>query len=552
MKRSLKLILLALCCVLTLGLLAGCGVALDVEVSVMVQDGEGYTVVSENPVTVKAGEDAAFRIELEPGYAVMKTSGGAVYADGTLTLNRVLYPATLSVQTIKSYGKSYEFALYDWMQYGTLYADRQPGEYPAGSEITISAEPKEGFKFNGWSLGETVERGGKLYSRDASLTFTLEEDMQLYANYSSTVGVAYMNYDANGGVYAATGETTYIQECDISFYSCPNNLAAMDYFVREGYHLLEYNTKADGTGEAYSLGSKVILPTDGSEVTLYCIWAKESDASLFETRTNSTGITIVSYMGNEDRIVIPEKIDGKPVTELAAKAILSKDCTTVVFPKTLEKANSGVIANCKNFTTLYMYDNITSIPNDVISGTHNFTNFRLSAARAPAFANSAEGNFVIKWERVVTSEKPVLIVMSGSSSLNGLDSAMLDEFFEGKYTIVNYGTNAGTSGVFYMEMLSHFLGEGDILIDCPEVGNTQDGTLDITWRLFRGTELYNNVWRYVDISKYNNLFSELTAFNKERANMNHLTYEHHSNSMNEYGDLQGGSRDQLNSPTYRI
>ncbi len=551
MKRTLKLILLVLAFAAMLLTAAGCGKVLDVEVSVMIADGEGFSVVSENPVSVKAGQPASFSVVLDPGYDVKSLSDGAVYENGKVTIPRVLYPATVTLETLKSYGKNYDFGLYDWIQNGTLYADREPGEYPAGSEITISAEPKEDFKFVGWSLDETLSRGGTLYSRDAMLTFTLEEDMNLYANYANTVGVAYLNYDANGGVYAATGESTYMQECDTSFYLCPNNLAAMDYFVREGYHLLEYNTKADGTGEAYSLGSKVILPTDGSEVTLYCIWAKESDEKLFEYKTNANGVTVTGYMGNEDMIVIPEKLGGKTVTELASKMIMNKDCTTVVFPKTLEKANSSVISNCANFSTLYMYDNITSIPNDVISGKHQFTNFRLSAARAPAFSNSAEGNFVIKWERLVTSEKPVLVVMSGSSSLNGLDSVMLDEAFDGKYTVVNYGTNAGTSGVFYMEVLSHFMGEGDILIDAPEVGNTQDGGVEITWRLFRGTEMYINVWRYVDISRYKNLFSELTAFNKERANMGHLTYEHHSNSMNEYGDLQGGTRDQLNSPNYR-
>lgn len=551
MKRTLKLIFLTFACAAMLLAFVGCSEILDVTVTVMLADGEGYYVSSENPVTVKAGQPVSFSVELEPGYDVNTLSDGAVYENGKVILSRAMYPTTLKLETLKSFGKEYDFGLYDWMQNGALYANRQPGKYPGGSEITVKAEPKEGFKFIGWSTGETLTRGGTLYSRDAQLTFTLDKNTHLYANYANTVGVIYMNYDANGGVYAATGESTYLQECNTSFYLCPNNLAAMDYFVREGYHLLEYNTKPDGTGEAYSLGSKVILPKDGSEVTLYCIWAKESDEKLFEYKTNSTGVTVTGYMGNEDMIVIPEKLGGKTVTELGSKMIQNKDCTTVVFPKTLEKAGAAVIANCKNFTTLYMYDNIGYIPNDVISGTHKFTNFRLSAARAPAFSNSAEGNFVIKWERLVTSDKPVMVVMSGSSSLNGLDSPMLEKAFDGKYNVVNYGTNAGTSGVFYMEVLSHFMGEGDILIDAPEIGNTQDGAVDITWRLFRGTEMYINVWRYVDISRYKNLFSELTAFNKERANMGHLTYEHHSNSMNEYGDLQGGTRDQLNSPNYR-
>jgi len=212
MKRTLKLILLTLACTAMLLAAAGCGEMLDVEVSVMIADGEGYYVSSENPVSVKAGQPVSFSVELEPGYDIKSLSDGAVYENGKITLSRVLYPATIRVDTLKSFGKEYDFGLYDWMQNGTLYADRQPGKYPGGSEITVNAEPKEGFKFVGWSTDETLSRGGTLYSRDAQLTFTLDKNTHLYANYASTVGVVYMNYDANGGVYAATGEPTFMQE----------------------------------------------------------------------------------------------------------------------------------------------------------------------------------------------------------------------------------------------------------------------------------------------------------------------------------------------------
>lgn len=529
--------------------LAACSTVLDVTVSVMVEAGEGYRVLSENPVTVRAGEDAVFTVEVEDGYTYVSGSG-AVLNGNTLVVSRVLYPETVSLKMLRSNGKSCEFSLYDMSLSGTLFTSAEPGEYPAGTEVTVSAVPYEGFKFNGWSTGATLARGGKLYSRDAETTVTLTSDVALYANFSSNVGIVSVFYDANGGVYAQTGETVYEQECSISYYSCPNCLAAMDYFVREGYQLLEYNTKPDGTGDAYSLGSKLILPKEG-EMRLYCIWVRESDASLFKTKTAGGSVTITGYTGNEEMVVVPEKIGGKPVTAIAAGTFKGKSFTTLVLPKSLKTVSAGAIADCASLTTLYMHDNIESIPDDAITGKTNFKNFRLNAAEAPKFTNSTEGCFCIKWERIVTSEKPCLVVLSGSSSLNGLNSPMLDEFLEGKYTIVNYGTNAGTCGVLYMEFLSHFLGEGDILIDAPEMGGEQAGQTNITWRIFRGTEAYNNIWRYVDISRYSHLFSELTAFNKERANMNDLTYEHHDNNMNEYGDLVSGARDKLNATNYR-
>ena len=55
--------------------LAACSTVLDVTVSVMVEAGEGYRVLSENPVTVRAGEDAVFTVEVEDGYTYVSGSG---------------------------------------------------------------------------------------------------------------------------------------------------------------------------------------------------------------------------------------------------------------------------------------------------------------------------------------------------------------------------------------------------------------------------------------------------------------------------------------------
>lgn len=529
--------------------LAACSSVIPLNVSVMVEAGEGYRVTSENPVTVPAGQDAVFTVEIEDGYTFVSASGASL-AGNTLTVPRVLYPATVSVTTLYSGGRECSFALYDSSLSGTLYTSRAPGEYPAGTQIEVSAEPYEGFKFTGWSTGTTLLRGGTLLTRDAQTTVSLTEDTALYANFSSTVGKLSVLYDANGGAYAATGETVYEQECDVSYHTCPNCLAARDYFTRDGYQLIEYNTKPDGTGDAYSLGSKLILPKEG-EMRLYCIWVRNSDEALFKTKANGEGVMIVSYTGDEQMVVVPETIGGKAVTGIAAGAFKNKKFDTLVLPKTLEVVAGGAITDCASLTTLYMCDNITSIPDDAITGKNNFKNFRLNAALAPRFTNSTEGNFSMKWERLVTAEGPRLVVLSGSSSLNGLNSPMLDEALGGKYTVVNYGTNAGTCGVLYMEFLSNFLGEGDILIDAPEMGGAQAGEMNITWRIFRGTEGYINIWRYIDISRYNHLFSELTAFNRERANMRDLTYADHDNNMNEYGDLVNGDRDKLNPTNYR-
>ena len=44
--------------------LAACSSVIPLNVSVMVEAGEGYRVTSENPVTVPAGQDAVFTVEI--------------------------------------------------------------------------------------------------------------------------------------------------------------------------------------------------------------------------------------------------------------------------------------------------------------------------------------------------------------------------------------------------------------------------------------------------------------------------------------------------------
>jgi hypothetical protein len=194
-----------------------------------------------------------------------------------------------------------------------------------------------------------------------------------------------------------------------------------------------------------------------------------------------------------------------------------------------------------------MFDSIVEIFDDSFTDLSGFTEFHLNAARDPAFTDSVEGCFSFKWERLVTAEKPVVVVVSGSSSLYGLNTELLEELLGGEYTVVNYGTNAGVSNVFYMEVISHFLGEGDILIHAPEIYDTTMGSNAVTWKLLRGTEYYMNVWDYVDMRRYTGLFSQITEYNTYREGAA-LNYTLRSSRMEENGDIVNTTED--NKPDY--
>lgn len=557
MKKTKWLLLIALLSALVL--LAGCGETLEWRIPVMIEEVDGIIVSGENPVWVTPGESVSFSVTLQEGVTYLKNDSGAVYEDGILTLNRVLYPTTVTMETLRN-PHYYEFDLQDPRCQGRMSTTVAPTEsILGGTEITVSAEPYEDNIFSSWTVGASAARGGKVVSTSASYTFTLEGDTILYPNYISPAEaeaaaaekMQLLVYNTNGGKVKETGETVYYQDVDVSYFKLPNCLAEKGYFEREGYILIEYNTKADGTGDGYSLGSKIITPTfTGDAVMLYCIWAKESDASLFETKVEGGKVTITKYTGNEDTVVIPKAIDGKPVTKIAAGAFVKKHFTTIVFPESIREVEKKSFVSCQNFTTLYMFDTVEKIYDDSFDYLTNFQHFYLNAAMTPKYAGSTEGNFCIKWERLVTTQdQNRIVVMSGSSSLYGLATMQLQEAFKNEYIVVNYGTNAGTAATFYMEICAPFMHEGDIMLQapCPQ-SDTQLGSNIITWRLFRGTEQYYNGFRMVDMRHYSRLFSALMEYNAGRIDGADKAYGMKDGGMNEYGDI--AAIYPLNDPKY--
>ncbi|MBR6290802.1 MAG: leucine-rich repeat protein, partial [Clostridia bacterium] len=528
MKRThqIRLIRIAALCIAFL-LLAGCAEIRDNRVSVMLLDCPGVRVTSRNPMLVNAGDNAVFNVEVDDGYVVLPSSEFTYDSDAkTVTIPRVIYPASVPMETLESDGTPCEISYADPLQKGKIITSLPEGTYPAGMALTLNCEPVEGYTFAGWTKNAPLTHGGKLIAYRADLTFVIEESMRIFANFTADsplkgkVSKRTILYQGNGGTYVSTGKSFATVDVDVSYWDCPNCLPAKDYFAREGYQLIEYNTKADGTGDAYSLGSKVILPKDEAEVlTLFCIWEKETPVSAFTYTVNGSNVKITKCTSKDKTITVPATIDGKKVTTIGTQAFDSLPVETMIFPNTILTVEKSAINNCASFTTFYLHDNVSSITDATISGKNNFHNFRLNNAATPKYCNSTEGCFPKKWERLVMSEKPCIIVMSGSSSLNGLNSPMMEEAFDNKYTVVNYGTNAGTCGCLYMEFVSHFVEKGDILIDAPEMGGDQAGNMNVTWKMFRANERMNNIWRYVDIGRYAKLFSSLQEHNSTRASM---------------------------------
>lgn len=420
--------------------------------------------------------------------------------------------------------------------------------YPQYTFIHVETGESEFVTFVGWSVGKPLRDGEEPVSTELGYSFRLTEMTYLYANFKELYpSETTITYHMNGG--ASDAGETYVQTVDTSYFTAPNTLYNAGGFTREGYVLLEYNTKADGTGDAYSPGCKANA-VDG-KLDLYCIWAPVSTGFTTASATycvswreNYSGVAITGWSGDGETLVIPERINGKDVVSIKAGAITNKSFTTLVLPRTLREVEDGAFAGCSSLKTLYMGDGILSVTNNAFDAAtrSNWSEFRLSATTAPRYASSYDGGYRVKWDRLmrgVASGKKMIVFVSGSSSFHGIATEYLEKLLDDEYFVVEYGTIRTTNNMVYMEAVANFVKDGDIVVYAPENSIYQFGCPELNWKLFRDLESSQNVWRYIDVRNYDNLFGAFAEYQSNRWGKPEETYSlHPSNNADRNGDFQ--------------
>ncbi|MBQ7363232.1 MAG: hypothetical protein IJW48_05885 [Clostridia bacterium] len=575
---------------------------------VMVSPTEGVSVVGENPREVAEGESTVFTVVLEDGY-VYKSSEGGVYdpVAGTLTVENVSADVNIDfiaeAVTFNTKEKYYYIFKSDFA--GDTTSVASGSEVSAGTTVKLSALDTTRV-FVGWSASYKLP-SGTLLSEERECEFMLTPELAkngavtVYANYLETNRIY---YNANGGTvdgstanitaddyYTATvsGSTVelILSEKYLSYFECASSFYDDGTFSRDGYVLTEYNTRADGTGVSYSLGSKVPLMTDGDTTTLYCIWSQAAPASSFAyseitvpmpsgvtperaPHWSESGLVITEYKGNDTTVAIPEKIGDKYVIAIAAGAFVNKDVETLVLSRRLLRVEDGAFVGCSKIKTVYYPDGLYSMNDgafDAASYT-SFKNFYVNATLAPRFNSSDVGALAVKLTRLLApTEKNRIIVISGSSSLQGLGSEYLEALFDGEYRVVNFGTTRTTHGALYLEAMGSLAREGDIIVYAPENSAYMWGERELYWKTFRDLEGMNNIYRYVDFSSYTGMFSSMSSLNSEyRFIRDGITYEsicahgelleknptYKTPTTNKYGDFLRSTRTGLSGSYHDV
>lgn len=550
--------------------LASCGGTESYTVSVLLTEADGYTITSENPVAVQAGADAVFQVQLDEGYTFVQADGGGIWADGVLTIPAVYYPTTVNMIATDA-DEKVKFFVDNETGGGIVSMGTDAFFFYPGAKVVLTAEPHEGNYFAGWTLDKSMDKGGRLLSTDSTYEYTIHTKGEVFGNFYPIVtekedaaptessdnltgptrdyggwgiqgneSTHMIEYKANGGTVSGYDSDTYYDQVSTAVYSCPNTLADKSIFVREGYVLLEYNTKADGTGTAIPCGGK--FPPAGEMTTLYCIWAKYSDVTDFRYEDNGQGMTITGYNGDDDMLVIPERVGTKAVTRIAAGAVKGKNFTTLVIPKSVEVVEDNAFQHCGQMETLYLFDSIQYIGDGSFTNRENWKHLRLGAVKDPTFSNHEDATFCRKWEKLLTDslrETKNLVVCSGSSSYYGLDTPLLEELLGGEYSVINFGNVATCSVSFFMDGVADYLDSEDIIVQAPETAyGGEMGDPYFFWVIYRIIEhSYDFLYHVDDIGLYAGVLNALTEYNSYREYMTPLDYDIFCTSVDENGDI---------------
>ncbi|MEG0051276.1 MAG: leucine-rich repeat domain-containing protein [Terrisporobacter sp.] len=79
------------------------------------------------------------------------------------------------------------------------------------------------------------------------------------------------------------------------------------------------------------------------------------------------GITIVEYIGNSQKVIIPETIENKPVTKIAAEAFEGKNLVEVYMPNTIKEIGKYAFASNMYLTKIELSSNLKSIPEGMLA-----------------------------------------------------------------------------------------------------------------------------------------------------------------------------------------
>ena len=324
-----------------------------------------------------------------------------------------------------------------------------------------------------------------------------------------------VTYDGNGGT-TENGETSVEKRYGLNVHPRPNAETGRNMFLREGYTLIGWNMRSDGQGERIGLGSRV-TPVNG-QAKLYAQWARWSREADFGWETAEDSVTVTGYHGQDETVVIPTLLDGKPVRTLAAGAFTDCPAKEIILPELLQTVENGAFQHC-GFRQITLFDNLESISDEAFAACDSLQTLRVNAAEAPyGYVYRKESAYADKIELLIKAQgKKKLVFYGGCSVWYNLDAIQMERRFGEEYAIINLGLNGTVSSAVQMQIMARFLEPGDILFHTPELSSRPQLMLytdmgDNDSSLWAGLENNYDLFALVDLKQVGGAFNSLSHY----------------------------------------
>lgn len=403
----------------------------------------------------------------------------------------------------------------------------------SGSDVTYEIQLQEGYQFLGTDYGGNYDfvrgRSGN------SVSLTLYE-----VKYSETIcpqvqkGKYVISYDANGGT-PLDGSEERVSIHYSGKHLRINTSIGTDLFAREGYTLLGWNTKADGSGEAVGLGSRV---NREEGLTLFAQWVPWTEASEFSYKKEAGFAVITGYTGKEEQICVPASLDGLPVRTIAEEAFAGTVCSRVILPPGIYEIEKWAFRDSL-LTELYFFDDLQKVSDYAFEGCGEFQTLHINAIEAPAYSGNYFDTFQDKYDRLLElKNKKKIVLFSGSSTRFGYDSSMISRAFQ-EYEVVNMGVFAYSPALPQLMLILDCMQEGDILIDSPEFDAADRqfcSQKELDYAVFAMMESCYDAFAKLDLREFTQVFTAFTAYQSARADMERKSYEISASDYDEDGN----------------
>ncbi len=399
-------------------------------------------------------------------------------------------------------------------------------EAEAGDDITLDLSALPGFHITGCDYADyDLEKISDSYSlclhdvKYSSVVTIYTQQNEFQISYK-------LNYpeflsDSVAESFIEAPEKTHIKL---------NTCRFREDFLLEGYTLYSWNSSPDGTGLSVSLGSRVNtdLLTDN---TLYGQWAKWTDPSYFQYEDNSEGITITSYTGSTDTLVIPSVIDKKKVTRISENVFSRLKITSVILPPTIKVLDNSAFTNC-DIEEVILFDNIEKISDYSFKNCSSIKTIRINAAADPVYSGSYYATFPDKMDYLeqLSDKYPdnkKLVLFSGSSARFGYDSPLIEEAFP-EYKVANIGVFAYTNALPQLDLILLYMDSGDILLDSPEFDASRRQFCVLNKfddKFFNMIEEDYSLLEKLDIRNYSGVLSAFGEYLLSRRGMSERSYD---------------------------